>query len=125
MKSTLARFNRSVVGIAFELPSRPGTLWRALEVFKNHSINLTHVDKRPSPLPPHTQTFFVHFEGSLGETKTQSCLRELSTQAISPIYRVSAPYVPYTRYTTDSALVRLVNDLRERLNDGVTINGRN
>jgi phenylalanine-4-hydroxylase len=95
MHRTLARFNRSIVGIAFDLPSRPGTLWKALEVFKNHSINLTHVENKPCPLPPHTQTFYVHFEGSLSEKKTQSCLKELSDQAIGPIYRVSAPYVPW------------------------------
>ena len=95
MRSSLVRFNRSVVGIAFELPNRPGSLWTALEVFKNNNINLTHVENKASPLPPHSQTFHVHFEGSLSDRNTQNCLKELASRASGPLFKISAPLVPW------------------------------
>jgi len=95
MRSSFVRFNRSVLGVAFNLPNNPGSLWTALEVFKSSGINLTHVENRASPLPPHTQTFYVHFEGSIEEPKTQECLKELANLASGPLYKICAPLVPW------------------------------
>ena len=89
------RFSRSIVGIAFQLPHQPGSLLKALEVFRDCGVNLTHVENRASPLPPHNQTFHVHFEGTLTDPKTVQCLRRLEPIADGPVMRVHAPYVPW------------------------------
>jgi phenylalanine-4-hydroxylase len=86
---------RPLVGVAFELAHSPGSLWTALEVFKNHGVQLTHVENRAAPFPPHKQTFYVHFEGALDDPQTLRCLRALAERAAGPLYKVPAPTVPW------------------------------
>ena len=87
--------SRSLVGVAFELSHSPGSLWTALEVFKDHGVQLTHVENRAAPLPPHNQTFFVHFEGELADPSTQKALRALASRISGPLYKVPAAIVPW------------------------------
>ena len=93
--SRYRRLSRSLVGVAFDLAHSPGSLYAALEVFKDHGVQLTHVENRAAPLPPHNQTFFVHFEGDLREPSTQKALRALKTRISGPLYKVPAPPVPW------------------------------
>ena len=95
LRASFARFKRLSVGIEFSLPNKPGALCVALELFRDHEINLSHVANKPSPLPPHNQTFSVHFDGSLKDPNIQSCLKQLSDYISGPIYRKSTPCVPW------------------------------
>lgn len=49
--------------VMFTTNDRPGSLVDVLDVFKRNSINLTHIEKRPSGEHNWDYTFFIDFEG--------------------------------------------------------------
>ncbi|KAL1922136.1 uncharacterized protein VTP21DRAFT_10778 [Calcarisporiella thermophila] len=55
--------------IRFTVLHRPGTLCDALQIFKQHDINLTRIDSRPSRLRPWTYVFFVECDGDPSKTE--------------------------------------------------------
>ena len=49
--------------IMFATADKPGALVHVLQAFERHSINLTHIEKRPSGKRNWTYTFFVDAQG--------------------------------------------------------------
>ena len=47
----------------FTTAHEAGALSKVLDVFRDHSLNLTHIDKRPSKKVNWEYYFFVDFEG--------------------------------------------------------------
>jgi len=58
--------------IAFSVPHRPGTLYRALSVFAQHNINLTMIASRPPAMRLGSMCFSLTFKGMC---KTNPCKR--------------------------------------------------
>ncbi|KAF9431959.1 hypothetical protein BGZ76_011475 [Entomortierella beljakovae] len=54
----------------------PGALCDGLKVFKDHSINLTKIDSRPSLLKPWHYVFFVECAGVHGDSKAMTTVIE-------------------------------------------------
>lgn len=48
--------------LIFILPHKPGSLYKALEVFEKNNINLTKIESRPIPQKPFEYLFFLDFE---------------------------------------------------------------
>jgi len=87
---------RKSIGIAFDLEDKSGTLMAALEVFAKHGLNLTSIQNRASPLPPHTQMFYVHLSGSWEDEGVKECMEELRRKCVrSQLLKVAAPVVPW------------------------------
>ncbi|MFA0765193.1 MAG: hypothetical protein BDTLLHRC_000146 [Candidatus Fervidibacter sp.] len=63
--------------IAFSVPHRPGTLYRALSVFAQHNINLTMIASRPARHAPWEYVFFADFQGHVQDEPVQAALSEL------------------------------------------------
>jgi chorismate mutase/prephenate dehydratase len=62
-KSHTLESGKDKTSIMFTSDDRPGSLVNVLDVFKRNSINLTHIEKRPSGEVNWDYTFFVDLEG--------------------------------------------------------------
>src|SRR5581483_6480601 len=56
---------------------RPGALCDALKIFKDHNINLTKIDSRPSLQRPSHYVFFIEFQGHRKDEEVQKALSEI------------------------------------------------
>ncbi|RUM30448.1 MAG: prephenate dehydratase [Aquifex sp.] len=63
--------------ILFGVKDEPGALYKALEVFYKHGINLTKIESRPSKKKAWDYVFFVDLEGHKEEEKVKKALKEL------------------------------------------------
>ena len=68
--------NDDKTSIMFTTEDRPGSLVDVLNVFKRNSVNLTHIDKRPSREVNWDYTFFVDAIGHRKDTKFAEILGE-------------------------------------------------
>lgn len=59
------------------VPHRPGGLYKALEKFYKHNINLTMIYSRPIKTIPWRYYFHIEFEGSLSLKKVNKAIEEL------------------------------------------------
>jgi prephenate dehydratase len=64
--------------IFFNVPHKPGALYRALEKFYKYNINLTMIYSRPLKVIPWQYYFYLEFEGELRNSKTINLLEELN-----------------------------------------------
>jgi len=65
--------------IVFSVPHRSGSLFKALEVFFEHGINLTLIESRPTKLLPWEYVFYVDAQGHQRDEKLSNaidCLRD-------------------------------------------------
>ncbi len=62
--------------IMFTTEDRPGALVEMLEIFKQNSINLTHIEKRPSREENWDYTFFLDLEGHREDPKIAQIIGE-------------------------------------------------
>jgi chorismate mutase-like protein len=69
-------FDRTLIALRVE--DKPGALISALEPFKEHSINLSHLASRPAAKGSKDLFFFVEAEGHSKELQTSDIFRELS-----------------------------------------------
>jgi prephenate dehydratase len=53
--------------ISMQLADRPGTLWQALDVLKNHSVNMTKIQSLPVIGKPYTYSFHADLEWENGQ----------------------------------------------------------
>lgn len=67
---------RSIV--LFTVPDVPGSLFKVLEKFYLHNINLSMIYSRPTKIIPWNYYFYLEFEGSIAETRRMGLLDELS-----------------------------------------------
>lgn len=62
--------------------NEPGTLFRALEPFQRFGVNLTKLESRPSRRAAWSYSFYVDFEGHVGDHKVQEALAALQQHAL-------------------------------------------
>ncbi len=63
--------------LILSVPSRPGSLLKALHVFHDHNVNLTKLESRPKPGSPFDYLFYVDFEGNIASEHIQEMLDQL------------------------------------------------
>ena len=69
--------------IAFCTKHHPGALLGCLQEFSNNSINLTKLESRPIPENPFMYIFYIDFMGSMDDSNTITCLKNLEEHATS------------------------------------------
>lgn len=70
------------ISIALTLPHVSGSLFRALETFKNNGLNMLKIESRPIVDRMGEYMFFIDFEGNSNQENTKKAFRELEEQAI-------------------------------------------
>ncbi|MEN3187725.1 MAG: prephenate dehydratase domain-containing protein, partial [Atribacterota bacterium] len=70
------------VSCVFALENLPGSLYRALEVFAQHQVNLLKLESRPHPGRPWEYLFYADWEGNLVAETYQTLLAELAQRTI-------------------------------------------
>jgi chorismate mutase / prephenate dehydratase len=68
--------------ILFSIKDRVGTLYRMLQPFAEHEINLTKIESRPSKKKVWEYIFYVDFEGHAGEARIQRALEALKDECV-------------------------------------------
>ncbi len=68
---------RDKTSMIVQIRNRPGSLLSALEPFRSHNINLTHIDSRPTKSEKWEYLFFIEFEGHTEEERVKLALNEL------------------------------------------------
>jgi chorismate mutase/prephenate dehydratase len=64
------------------LEHKPGSLYRALEVFAKQGLNLTRIESRPVKGKPWEYMFLVEFEGASWDRKVLRALESLKTRTV-------------------------------------------
>ncbi|AKV73203.1 prephenate dehydratase [Metallosphaera sedula] len=64
--------------VFFTVPDVPGSLFKVLEKFYLHNVNLSMIYSRPTKIIPWNYYFYLEFEGSISEAKRTGLLDELS-----------------------------------------------
>ena len=67
--------------IIFGVEHKPGSLYRALRVLSNRSINLTKIESRPLKNTPWQYNFFVDFQGHVQDPECRQALRDLQERS--------------------------------------------
>lgn len=70
--------------ILLTLPDRPGSLNDALNIFKEHNINMTSIQSRPPKLAKKSQeqiNFHIDFVGSLDDANIKEAMRKMEELA--------------------------------------------
>lgn len=68
--------------IMFTTEHAPGALTAVLDVFRDHGLNLTHIDKRPSKRVNWEYYFFIDVEGHADEPKVEAAIAEATKHCI-------------------------------------------
>ena len=68
----------------------PGLLYRLLQPFETHGINMTRIESRPSSLGKWEYIFFVDIEGHAEDQRVSAALREL--KQVAKLFRVLGSY---------------------------------
>ena len=76
-KKSAAPTGNDKTSITFTCDDRPGSLVDILDVFKRYSMNLSHIEKRPSQQVDTDYTFFVDILGHVEDGKTAMILGEV------------------------------------------------
>lgn len=63
--------------VVFMLQHRPGTLYEALRVFSDRSINLTKIESRPTRQKPWEYNFYLDFEGHRQDAAVNDAIEKL------------------------------------------------
>lgn len=78
----VAASGRDKSSILVSMRNCPGALYRLLEPFHRHQINLTRIETRPSPNGTWVYVFFIDFEGHFDEPDVRLVLSEIQQEAI-------------------------------------------
>ncbi len=76
-KKKLRRTGRDKTSVLFAVKDEAGALYKALEPFYKHGVNLTKIESRPSKEKSWDYVFFVDIEGHADEEKVKKALEEL------------------------------------------------
>ena len=100
-KKPAAPTGNDKTSVTFTCDDRPGSLVDILDVFKRYSMNLSHIEKRPSQQIDTDYTFFVDILGHVEDGKTAMILGEVKAFCKSlhvlgsyPIADPDQSYVP-------------------------------
>lgn len=81
---------KNKTSVIFGTKHSPGSLYRALQVFANHNINLTRIESRPTKEVPWEYYFFVDFVGHQEDEEVKKALQEL--KAVTTFIKVLGSY---------------------------------
>lgn len=73
---------RDKTSVLFSIKDEVGALYRILEPFAEHAINLTKIESRPTKRRPWEYVFFVDFEGHRDDPKVQAALTVLRSRCL-------------------------------------------
>ena len=77
-RTTPARSERDITSLLFSIKrDRVGALYRALEPFAQHGVNLTRIESRPTRVRAWEYVFFCDFEGHVEDEAIRSAIAEL------------------------------------------------
>jgi chorismate mutase / prephenate dehydratase len=88
------RTGNDKTAVVFRVPHNAGSLVNALDIFKQHKINLTWIESFPARSPKPTYIFFVDFEGHLEDGKVAKALKALTDYCESVTILGSFPMAP-------------------------------
>lgn len=73
---------RDKTSVLFSIKDEVGALYRILEPFALHALNLTKIESRPTKRRPWEYVFFVDFEGHRDDPTVQAALAALQAQCL-------------------------------------------
>lgn len=85
--------------IAFSTKNTAGALFKVLNVFNNHNINLLYIDSRPSKKNLGEYMFFIDFEGHILDKEINEALNEV--KQLTSFYRFNGSFPVNKKATTD------------------------
>jgi chorismate mutase/prephenate dehydratase len=68
----------------------PGLLYRLLQPFETHGVNMTRIESRPSSLGKWEYLFFVDIEGHAEDPPVAAAMRDL--KRVAKLFRVLGSY---------------------------------
>jgi chorismate mutase/prephenate dehydratase len=77
------RTGHDKTAIMFRIPHEPGSLVKALDIFRQNRLNLTWIESFPAKLAKPEYVFFVDFEGHVEDPKVKKALNALEKHAES------------------------------------------
>jgi chorismate mutase/prephenate dehydratase len=80
--------------VVFRVPHSAGALVSALDIFKQHKINLSWIESFPARSPKPAYIFFVDFEGHVEDAKVAKALKALNDYCESVTVLGSFPMAP-------------------------------
>lgn len=84
---------RDKTSVMFNLRNRPGELYRALEAFYEHGVNLMMIESRPAPRASFEYIFYADCSGHRTDDNLVSAITRLRTQALETTVLGSYPLV--------------------------------
>lgn len=81
---------RDKTSVAFSVKDRPGALFRMLEPFQRHGINLSKIESRPARVKAWRYVFFIDMEGHASDPKLAKALKSLEREC--QFYRLLGSY---------------------------------
>lgn len=78
-KTPAARTGQDKTSIVFAVKHKVGALHEALDSFKEHELNLTKIESRPSKAKVWEYVFFVDFEGHSADESVKAALTAMSS----------------------------------------------
>lgn len=76
--------------VAFSTQDKTGALFDILQIFKEHDMNITFIDSRPSRIEKNEYMFIVDFQGNICDEKVQNLLADIKQNV--PYYRFVGSY---------------------------------
>jgi chorismate mutase/prephenate dehydratase len=83
--------------IAFSTHNESGALLNVLTAFKEHDINLSYIESRPSKKVFGEYTFFIDFDGHIKDDKVQKTIEKITK--MTSFYRFLGSYPKFTQST--------------------------
>lgn len=81
--------------IAFSTKNTAGALFKVLNIFNKHQINLLYIDSRPSKKNLGEYNFFIDFEGHILDEKVRTALEEV--RPLTSFYRLNGSFPIYKK----------------------------
>jgi len=89
-KRELGRSGKDKTSLLFAVKDEAGALYKALEPFYKHNVNLTKIESRPSKEKSWDYVFFVDLEGHIEDENVKRALKELKDR--TKLVRVLGSY---------------------------------
>lgn len=76
-KDSTKESGKDKTSIMFSIKHEPGTLYKIIENFQKHGVNLTKIESRPKKTTAWEYNFFVDFEGHSGNPQIKDMLEKI------------------------------------------------
>jgi chorismate mutase/prephenate dehydratase len=101
---------RDKTSMIVQIRNQPGALLTALEPFRRHGINLTHIDSRPTKNERWEYLFFIEFQGHTEEEQVIRALHDLDEVCLHTKSLGSYPEEGYTKSAPASVETRISDE---------------